>query len=100
MNDDKINKAVDAFDKQQNVLSKESEINMLNTTLLARTEALNILANVLSAGLLSRKASGDKLIPVELEAMQKAIDVEQKKTEEMYARIKQLCAELTGEKVN
>lgn len=87
----KVDEAVKSFDEEQQELSIETNINALNIAILTRKEVLDILSNVLSAGLQARDAAGDKLARIEVEAMQKAVDVEQKKTVEMFEQLKTLC---------
>lgn len=73
--------------------AKKFEVNynttVDTTSLLARTEALNIITSILNAFLHERQKGENKLSDVEIAAIQNAVIVESNKTRDIYTRLEE-----------
>lgn len=91
----------DNFDKrvEKKVVDKLSvnyKVTNDITTLIARLESMNIVVAIINAFLGERQKGENKLTDLELAAIQNAVSIETKKTQELYDEIDSIMKKEKG----
>lgn len=83
---------------EQDTISKSNEFNTLNIQLLARTEAVSIVAYILNAYLNVHQKTKNKLTEEEIKAINSAISEVNKETAEIMNKMTQLAEDIISKK--